>query len=48
VHAIAPAFGADAVDLLTMDGRMTADVIASLANDAARLPEGAAVDVHLL
>lgn len=45
VHAIAPAFGADAVDLLTMDGRMTADVIASLANDAARLPEGAAVIV---
>ncbi len=45
VHAIAPDFGADAADLLTMDGRMSADVVASLANDAARLPEGAAVIV---
>jgi LuxR family maltose regulon positive regulatory protein len=45
VHPVAPAFGADAVDLLTMDGRMSADVVASLANDAARLPEGAAVIV---
>jgi LuxR family maltose regulon positive regulatory protein len=45
VHAIDPDFGADAVELLTMDGRMSADVVASLANDAARLPEGSAVIV---
>jgi LuxR family transcriptional regulator, maltose regulon positive regulatory protein len=41
----APGFGADAADLLAMDGVMSADVIASIANDAARLPEGSAIIV---
>ncbi len=35
---VAPGFGADAADLLAMDGVMSADVTASLANDAAKLP----------
>jgi LuxR family transcriptional regulator, maltose regulon positive regulatory protein len=49
-RAIAPAFGADAFDLLTMDGRMSGDVAASIANDAARLPAGSAIvvdDFHM-
>jgi LuxR family maltose regulon positive regulatory protein len=49
-RAIEPGFGADAADLLTMDRRMSADVTASLANDAARLPAGSAIivdDFHL-
>jgi LuxR family maltose regulon positive regulatory protein len=45
LRAIDPAFGADAFDLLTMDGQMSADVAVSLANDAARLPEGSAIVV---
>jgi LuxR family maltose regulon positive regulatory protein len=44
-RAIEPAFGADAFDLLTMDGRMSADVAASIANDAAKLPAGSAIVV---
>ena len=44
-QAVAPGFGADAADLLTMDGVMSADVTASIANDAARLPAGSAVVV---
>ena len=44
-RAIDPGFGADAADLLAMDGVMSADVIASIANDAARLPAGTAVIV---
>jgi LuxR family maltose regulon positive regulatory protein len=44
-RAIAPAFGADAFDLLTMDGQMSGDVAASIANDAAGLPDGAAIVV---
>ena len=44
-RAVAPGFGADAADLLTMDGVMSADVTASIANDAARLPAGSAVVV---
>ena len=40
-----PGFGADAADLLAMDGRMSADVMASIANDAAKLPAGSAVIV---
>ena len=44
-RAIEPGFGTDAVDLLAMDGRMSADVTASLANDAAKLPAGSAVIV---
>jgi LuxR family transcriptional regulator, maltose regulon positive regulatory protein len=44
-RAIEPGFGADAVDLLAMDRRMSADVTASLANDAAKLPAGSAIIV---
>ena len=42
---MAPGFGADAADLLAMDGAMSADVTASLANDAMKLPEGTAIIV---
>jgi LuxR family transcriptional regulator, maltose regulon positive regulatory protein len=38
-------FGADAADLLAMDRRMSADVTASIANDAAQLPAGSAIIV---
>jgi LuxR family transcriptional regulator, maltose regulon positive regulatory protein len=44
-RAMAAEFGADAADLLAMDGAMSADVTASLANDAMKLPAGAAVIV---
>ena len=44
-RAIEPGFGTDAVDLLAMDRRMSADVTASLANDAAKLPAGSAIIV---
>jgi LuxR family transcriptional regulator, maltose regulon positive regulatory protein len=40
-----PGFGADAGELLAMDGAMSADVTASIANAAARLPAGSAVVV---
>jgi ATP/maltotriose-dependent transcriptional regulator MalT len=40
-----PGFGADAADLLTMDGAVSDDVTASIANDAAKLPAGSAVVV---
>jgi LuxR family maltose regulon positive regulatory protein len=49
-RAIEPGFGADAADLLAMDQRMSADITASLANDAARLPAGSVIivdDFHL-
>jgi LuxR family transcriptional regulator, maltose regulon positive regulatory protein len=49
-RAIEPGFGADAADLLAMDRRMSADITASLVNDAARLPAGSAIivdDFHL-
>src|SRR5262249_30156270 len=39
-RAAAPGFGADAGELLAMDGMMSADVTASIANDAGRLPAG--------
>ena len=42
---VEPDFGADAADLLAMDGAMSADVTASIANDAARLPAGSAIIV---
>jgi hypothetical protein len=42
---VEPGFGADAADLLAMEGVMSADVIASIANDAANLPAGSAVIV---
>jgi LuxR family transcriptional regulator, maltose regulon positive regulatory protein len=44
-RGIEPGFGADAVDLLAMDKQMSADVTASVANDAAKLPKGSAVIV---
>ncbi len=44
-RAIEPGFGADAADLLAMDRTMSADVTASLANDAARLPAGSVIIV---
>ena len=49
-RAIEPAFGRDAADLLAMNRQMSADVIASIANDAAKLPEGSAIivdDFHI-
>jgi LuxR family transcriptional regulator, maltose regulon positive regulatory protein len=42
---VVPGFGADAADLLAMDNVMSADVAASIANDAAKLPAGAAIVV---
>ena len=45
IQAVAPGFGADAVGLLTMDGVVSVDVTASIANDAAQLPAGSAVVV---
>jgi LuxR family maltose regulon positive regulatory protein len=44
-RAVAPGFGADAAELLAMDGVMSADVTASIANDAARLPPGSVIVV---
>jgi LuxR family transcriptional regulator, maltose regulon positive regulatory protein len=44
-RAIEPEFGTDAANLLAMDRKMSADVTASVANDAARLPAGCAVIV---
>ena len=44
-RGVAPWFGADAADLLAMDGAMSADVTASIANDAAKLPKGSAIIV---
>ena len=44
-RAIKPGFGADAANLLDMDRTMSADVIASVANDAAELPAGSAIVV---
>ena len=49
-RVIDPKFGADAVGLLAMDGQMSADVIASIANDVTRLPAGSAIivdDFHI-
>ena len=44
-RASAPWFGGDAADLLAMDGGMSADVSAAIADDAARLPAGSAIVV---
>ena len=44
-RGIMPGFGAEAADLLTIDGAMSADVTASIANDAAQLPPGSAIIV---
>ena len=45
VRAREPWFGADAADLLAMDGGVSADVTASIANDAAMLPARSAIVV---
>ena len=42
---MAPGLGADAAGLLAADGVVSADVIASIANDAAGLPAGSAIIV---
>jgi len=42
---VEPRFGAEAAELLAMDGAVSADVTASIANDAAMLPPGSAVVV---
>ncbi len=44
-RVVAPGFGADAAELLATDGVMSADVTASIANDAARLPAGSVLVV---
>jgi LuxR family transcriptional regulator, maltose regulon positive regulatory protein len=44
-RVVAPWFGVDAADLLAMDNAMSADVTASIANDAAKLPPGSALIV---
>jgi LuxR family transcriptional regulator, maltose regulon positive regulatory protein len=44
-RVVEPGFGADAADLLAMDGVMSADITASIANDAAKLPAGSAIIV---
>ena len=44
-RAVVLGFGADAAELLAMDGGMSADVTASIANDAARLPAGSVIVV---
>jgi LuxR family transcriptional regulator, maltose regulon positive regulatory protein len=44
-RVLEPGFGADAADLLAMDGVASPDVIASIANDAAKLPAGSAIIV---
>jgi LuxR family maltose regulon positive regulatory protein len=45
LRKLTPEFGADAADLLALDGAVSADVIASVANDAANLPPGSAIIV---
>jgi LuxR family maltose regulon positive regulatory protein len=45
IRVIAPGFGADAAGLLTASGLMSADVIASIADDATKLPAGSVVIV---
>jgi LuxR family transcriptional regulator, maltose regulon positive regulatory protein len=44
-RALAPDFGGDAADLLSLENGVTADVTASIANDLAKLPTGFAVIV---
>jgi LuxR family transcriptional regulator, maltose regulon positive regulatory protein len=49
-RAVMPGFGRDAADLLAMDHAVSADVTASIANDAAKLPLGTALivdDFHM-
>jgi len=44
-RAVGPDFGAEAAELLAMDRGVSADVTASIANDATRLPAGSAIIV---
>ena len=44
-RTVKPEFGSDAAELLAMDNAMSADVTASIANDAAHLPAGSAIIV---
>ena len=44
-RAVEPGFGADAADLLAMDGAVSGDVTASIANDAEKLPAGSVIIV---
>jgi LuxR family maltose regulon positive regulatory protein len=44
-QGLAPGFGAEAADLLAIDGAVSADLTASIANDAAELPVGSAIIV---
>ncbi|MGD0701058.1 MAG: LuxR C-terminal-related transcriptional regulator [Trebonia sp.] len=45
LRGIAPGFGAEASELLAIDGAMSADATASIADDAAKLPAGSAIVV---
>jgi len=45
IRVVTPGFGADAADLLAMNGHMSADVVASIANDATKLPTGSVIIV---
>src|ERR1700761_3961694 len=45
LQAEVPGFGAEVADVLALDSAMSADVTASLANDAVKLPEGTAIVV---
>ena len=44
-RVVEPGFGADAADLLALDGVVSADLTASIANDAAKLPAGSTIIV---
>jgi LuxR family maltose regulon positive regulatory protein len=45
IRVVTPGFGADPADLLAINGHMSADVIASVANDATKLPTGSVIIV---
>ncbi len=50
LRTVAPGSGADAAGLLAMESVVSADVTASIANDAAKLPDGSAIiidDFHV-
>jgi LuxR family maltose regulon positive regulatory protein len=44
-RVVEPGFGADAADLLALDGVVSADLTASITNDAAKLPAGSTIIV---
>jgi len=45
IRVAVPGFGAEAGELLAMDGAVSADAIAAIADDAAKLPAGSAIVV---